>query len=65
MFTLYGHGGHLDHVTWIVYVYTQVLPAYRCFTLNLVLIGQAVSEEMFEFYGNIHVYCPRVRADEC
>ena len=28
---------------------------------NLALIGQAVSEEkMFEYYGNIHVYCPGV-----
>ena len=24
------------------------------------LIGQAVSEKMFEYYGNIHVYCPGV-----
>ena len=28
---------------------------------NLALIGQAVSEKMFEYYGNIHVYCPGVR----
>ena len=27
------------------------------------LIGQAVSE-IFEYYGNIHVYCPGARADQ-
>ena len=31
----------------------------------LALIGQAVSEKkMFEYYDNIHVYCPGVGADE-
>ena len=40
-------------------MYTLVLPSYRCFMLNLALIGQAVSEDkMFEVYGNIHVYRP-------
>ena len=24
----------------------------------MALIGQAVSEKIFEYYGNIHVYCP-------
>ena len=34
------------------------------FTKYLALIDQAVSEEMFEYYGNIHVlvYCPGVGA---
>ena len=32
---------------------------------NLALIDQAVSKEKrFEYYGNIHVYCPGVGADE-
>ena len=40
---------------------TLVPPSYRCFISNLALIGQAVSEEkIFECYGDIHVYCPRV-----
>ena len=31
----------------------------------MALIGQAVSEEkMFEYYGDIHVYCPGVGAYE-
>ena len=31
----------------------------------LALIGQTVSEKnMFEYYGNIHAYCPGVGTDE-
>ena len=31
------------------------------FHINLASIGQVVLEEkMFEYYGNIHVYCPGV-----
>ena len=36
---------------------TLVSPSYRFFISNLVLIGQWVSEEIFEYNGNIHVYC--------
>ena len=44
-----------------LFIYTLVPPFYRCFILNLALIGQAVSEKkMFEYYGKIHVYCPGV-----
>ena len=43
-FTIYGHGGHLSHVTWI-FIYTLVPPSYRCFIVNLALIGLAVSEK--------------------
>ena len=33
--------------------------------IKLALIRQEVSEEkMFEYYGDIHVYCPGVGADE-
>ena len=33
--------------------------------INLASIGQVVLEEkMFEYYGNIHVYCPGVWAYE-
>ena len=31
--------------------------------MKLALIGQAVSEMIFEQYGSIHVYCPGVGAD--
>ena len=41
-------------------MYALVLPSYRCFISNLALIGQAVSEKIFEYYGDIHVYCPGV-----
>ena len=30
----------------------------------MALIGQVVSEKMFEYYGNIHVCCPGVGANE-
>ena len=55
--TLYGHEGHLGHVTWI-FIHTCIFlqPSYRCVILNFALIGQAVSEEnMFEYYDNIYV----------
>ena len=29
----------------------------------MALIGQAVSEKMFEYYGQIHVYSPGAGAD--
>ena len=29
----------------------------------MALIGQTVSEKIFEYYGNIHVHCPGVGAD--
>ena len=28
--TIYRHGGHLGHVTWI-FIYTLVSPSYKCF----------------------------------
>ena len=48
-----------------LFMYTLVLPSYRCSISNLALIGPAVSEEkIFEYFGNIHVYCSRVGADQ-
>ena len=35
-FTIYGHGGHLGHVTWNIYVHIGS-PSYRCFISNLAL----------------------------
>ena len=46
-------------------MYTLVIPFYRCFTYNLALIGQVVSEQkMFDYHSNIRVYRPRVGTDE-
>ena len=45
-------------------MYTLVPPSIRCFISNLALIGQAVSEKIFEYYGDIHVYCPGVGTDQ-
>ena len=47
-------------------MYTLVSPCYRCFISTLALIGRAVSEKIFEYYGNRHVhvlYCPGVGSD--
>ena len=32
--------------------------------IDLALIGHAVSEKIFEYYCDIHVYCPGVEADQ-
>ena len=46
-------------------MYTLVPLSYRCFMQNLAFICQAVSGgKIFEYYGNIHIYCPGVGADE-
>ena len=62
VFTLYGHGRHLSHLTRIIYIH---IGSYflKCFMWNLALIGQVVSEKNFEYFCNIHVYCPGVGAD--
>ena len=59
-FTIYGHGSHLGHVTW-----TSFPPSQRGSKWNLALIGQVVSEKMFENNGHIiiHVYSPRAGVD--
>ena len=44
VFTIYGHGGHLGHVTWIIYI-NFCSPFLRMLHMNLALIGPAVSEE--------------------
>ena len=52
------HGGHLGHVTLIIYINFHS-PFLR---MNHML--RAVSEKkIFEYYGSIHVYCPGVGAD--
>ena len=42
------------------YCFQRIKPLYSIH-IKLALIGQTVSEEKtFEYYGNIHAYCPRV-----
>ena len=44
VFTIYGRGGHLGHVTWTIYInFRSRFP--RRLHINLALNGQAVSEE--------------------
>ena len=42
VFTIHGHEGHVGHEK------TFVPPSHRGATQNLALIGQAVSEKLFE-----------------
>ena len=44
VFTIYGHGGHLGHVTWTIYINIRS-PFPRRLHVKFGLIGQAVSEE--------------------
>ena len=44
-------------------MYTLVTLSYRCFISNMALIGQAVSEKIFEYDADMHVYCPGVGSD--
>ena len=46
-------------------VMTSIPPSLGCSTKGLALIGLAVSEKMFQYYGHIHVhvYSPRAGAD--
>ena len=58
MFTIYGHGGHLGHVTCTIYI--NFPPP---FPINLALIGKLVSEKIFENHGYIHIYSPWTGTD--
>ena len=63
VFTTYGHGGHLGHVTWTIYI-NFPSPFPRRSTCYLALNGQMVSEEeMFENNGYVHVNSPGAGAD--
>ena len=44
VFIIYGHGGHLGHVTWTIYI-NFLSPLPRRLHIKLALIGQTVSEE--------------------
>ena len=61
VFAIYRHGGHLGHVT--LTIYANFHSPFLTMLHSLALIGQAVSEVMFEYYGHIHVYSPRVGVD--
>ena len=49
-FSIYGHGGHLGHVTSIMSSDFQISLYLKAFMKNLVQIGKVVSEKIrFEF----------------
>ena len=52
---MYGHGSHLGHVTLTIYI-CFCSPFPRRLHINLAVIGQVVSEYMFENNSHIHVY---------
>ena len=60
VFTIYGHGGHLGHVTCNISI-----SFHPHFPIRIHMkFGQLVSEkEMFENNVYIHVYSPRTGAD--
>ena len=49
-FTIYGHGGHLGHVTWTIYIYINFLSPFTWrLHMNLTETDQVVSgEKSFE-----------------
>ena len=55
MFTIYGHGGYLGHVTCPIYI--NFLTFQGGSTRNLAMIGQAVSEKKFENNGHYVYTC--------
>ena len=63
VFTIYGRGCHLGHVTWIIYI-NFCSPYPSRLHMKFTLICQAVSEKkMFENNDHIHVYSPGVGTD--
>ena len=61
-FAIYSHGGHLGHVTLTIYINFHC-PFLTMLNISFALIGQVVSEKMFEYYGHIHVHSPGAGAD--
>ena len=63
-FTIYGRGGHLGYVTWINYIhigspFPSMLPIEFGFDCP-----SSFRKRIFEYDGNIHVYCPGLGADQ-
>ena len=58
VFTIYGCGGHLGHVTCTIFKYF-LFAFQRRLNIKFALIGKAVLEKkIFENGGHIHVYSP-------
>ena len=53
---------HLGHVTFYTKFHSPFLTMLHI-KFGFILIGRAVSEKMFENYGQIHVYSPGAGAD--
>ena len=55
VFTLYGHGSHLGHVTWTPWT-NFCSPSHGWSRWNLISISPVVSEEMFENVNGFTIY---------
>ena len=59
VFTIYGHGGHLGHVTWTIYINFRS-SFLRMLHMKLALIEPAVSDEkIFEIVDGRRTDGPR------
>ena len=57
VFTIYGHGSNLGHVTKTIFI--NLYPLFQEGSiLKLACIGQVVLEKKFENNGHIHVHSP-------
>ena len=56
IFSIYGHGSHLGHVTWTIYIKFLTPFPRRCH----LKFGE---KKMFENNGHIHVYSPGAGGD--
>ena len=63
IFTIYGHGGHLGHVTRIVLTNFHFLVHEKLFIQNLVQNGLVVSEKFWFEFLYVHDLGPRSRND--
>ena len=61
-FTIYGHGGHLVHVTSILLTNFHFL-VLKAFIQNLVQNGSVVSEKIWFEFLYVHDFGPRSRND--
>ena len=61
VFTIYGHGGHLGHMTQFIYIHIGSPCLHIKFGFDW---PSGFREDLyFQYYDKIHEYCPGVGAD--
>ena len=58
-FAIYSHGDYLGHVNLIIHIHFHS-PFLRMLHTKFGFVSE---KKIFEYYGNMHVYCPGVGAD--